>query len=216
MRISYSSCVFASEYLSRVSDADMQMFFEGAHVLPPWLKLSSWRPISYMVRRSTLERICQKLLLASSPNVRILDGTIRQVEMSKGQSKHVESVQIRHNGGQSSTIQQPALLIGQRSIFFPTECRTDRIIVDCSGVTQAGLKWLKSAGCEIPQNKIVEYGPDLHYMTVTFFPPPEVAKRLPIPGGYDNCSFLLSYASAPSDESKIGFIFNRYENNIGE
>jgi hypothetical protein len=81
-------------------------------------------------------------------------------------------------------------------------------------MTRAGLKWLKSAGCEIPQDKIKSYNAELRYMTVTFFPSLEVARSLPIPGGYDNAAFLMSYGTSPLGSNNIGFIFNRYENDI--
>lgn len=96
----------------------MQMFFNGAHVLPPWTKLSTERPLSYLIRRSTLERICQKLLLESSSNVRIVDGIVRQAQISKDTVKNVESVQVRQSDSRTITIQDPALVIGT---LLPTQ-----------------------------------------------------------------------------------------------
>jgi hypothetical protein len=99
----------------RIADADMQIFFNGRHILPPWkYSAKAPRPLSYLIRRSTLERICQHLLLQYSPNVRIVDGIIRQVAMSQTGSKNVESLQIRGNNGQNSVIQNPALVVGQK------------------------------------------------------------------------------------------------------
>ena len=69
---------------------------------------------------------------------------------------------------------------------------------DCSGAAEAGLKWLRRAnfGTAIPRSRSdghdvhplqqlkTVYDPKIRYSTFQYTITPELAKRLPIPGGY--------------------------------
>ena len=111
---------------------------------------------------------------------------------------------------------------------------------DCSGDSQAGLKWLKKAGYDIPAEARLEYDQKLHYVTITFSVPKEVRERLPIPpedpstvssypvgngkykgrvdistGGsgcaYDEAGWLYTYVPHPA-LSSAGFVLGRMDN----
>ncbi len=61
--------------------------------------------------------------------------------------------------------------------------------VDCTGPTQAGTKHLQRAGfadkMSLEQLRVT-FDPKFAYSTVRFVITPSLAKRLPIPGGFDN------------------------------
>jgi hypothetical protein len=78
------------------------------------------------------------------------------------------------------------------------------ILKDCSGVAEAGLKWLRRAGfgkandgngVHPLQRLKITYDPQIRYSTFQFTITPAVAGRLPIPGGYYNSMGI--YACVP-------------------
>ncbi|KAJ7114896.1 hypothetical protein C8R44DRAFT_795026, partial [Mycena epipterygia] len=55
------------------------------------------------------------------------------------------------------------------------------LVADCTGTTQAGFKWLKSAGFSFPDDTRRTYNGNLQYSTICFTVPPELEAMLPIP-----------------------------------
>jgi len=78
-------------------------------------------------------------------------------------------------------------------------------VADCSGIAEAGLKWLRRAGFGTTNTNVdgvsllkklkLAYDPRIRYSTFQYTITPELAKRLPIPGGYDDTGAL--YACVP-------------------
>ncbi|KIY62532.1 hypothetical protein CYLTODRAFT_458908 [Cylindrobasidium torrendii FP15055 ss-10] len=58
------------------------------------------------------------------------------------------------------------------------------LVVDCSGPSQGGVKWLKRLGLARDLKKR-SYDPKMQYITFEFAPSRELGSQLPIPGGFD-------------------------------
>lgn len=100
---------------------------------------------------------------------------------------------------------------------------------DCTGKTQAGLKWLKHVheeACKvdpgkyqrIPEGKLLHDKLRLKYdiqgvVRGFFFNiTPSMASRLPIPGGYANAGWLLTVLSEPGADNRCA-IMTKFEGN---
>ena len=80
-------------------------------------------------------------------------------------------------------------------------------LTDCSGASEAGLKWLRRAGFGTTgvltrgddvhplQQLKLSYHPIVHYSTFHFTLTPALAERLPIPDGYHNNGVIYSCLS---------------------
>ncbi|KAF7344347.1 hypothetical protein MSAN_01915700 [Mycena sanguinolenta] len=75
---------------------------------------------------------------------------------------------------------------------------------DCTGTTQAGLKWLKSAGFDVPQNIRSSYHANISYVTICFNVPPELGIQLPIPEALRNTAVV--YAYFPHDDAQLSIV----------
>lgn len=58
-------------------------------------------------------------------------------------------------------------------------------LVDCTGTAQAGVKWLKATGYNLPDTLRLTYNPHLQYMTITFTVSEQLQELLPIPSDSD-------------------------------
>lgn len=122
-----------------------------------------------MIRRLVLGR-------GSFPNIDTVVGTITGVKRDANNSSYIQSVSVRTS---VATIDMDAALV-----------------VDCTGATMAGLKWLKGAkfgaadststtGISMDELKVT-YDHKTRSSTLQFTIPPDLRKRLPIPGGWTN------------------------------
>ncbi|KAF7336452.1 hypothetical protein MSAN_02299400 [Mycena sanguinolenta] len=84
---------------------------------------------------------------------------------------------------------------------------------DCTGTTQAGLKWLKSAGFNVPQDIRSSYRTNISYSTISFTVPPELAVRLCIPAALLNTASLYIYIPHDDTGSSACALLN-VDNNI--
>jgi hypothetical protein len=96
----------------RVVEANYHIAFGGAEVIAPKHNTDDYD--QFMIRRSTLELLLQKLLLRSCPNIRIIDGTVRQVSIRKESGDNaIQSLQVRHTSQSIMNVDNPALVIGK-------------------------------------------------------------------------------------------------------
>lgn len=86
---------------------------------------------------------------------------------------------------------------------------------DCSGDSQAGFKWLKKAGYEMPQDVRLEYDQKLYYVTVTFTVDKELATSLPIPGGYENAGWIYTFVPH-YNLGNAGFVIGKMDNDTSK
>jgi hypothetical protein len=56
--------------------------------------------------------VLEQLLVETCPNLRVLDGTVRQISLGKSTMKRVESIMIRHKDGTTEELDNPSLVIG--------------------------------------------------------------------------------------------------------
>ncbi|KAJ7113764.1 hypothetical protein C8R44DRAFT_881356 [Mycena epipterygia] len=181
--------------------ADAQLHYSGVRISSPFQEYPQGRlPDAPLMRRSNVQKVLHKLLLQhpTASNINPLAGTVRGVRAAADMSE-IQSVIVRKVDG--------------------TELRLDDValVADCTGTTQAGFKWLKSAGFSLPQNIRCSYNGNLHYATLCFTVPPELEVLLPTPS--DNKGVLytniqhLDYGSAlvillQTDNNKVQLAFS--------
>ncbi|KAJ7139383.1 hypothetical protein C8R44DRAFT_975206 [Mycena epipterygia] len=98
----------------------------------------------------------------TASNITVLAGTVRGLQASADMNS-IQSVIVRRLDGNQTSLHDVAL------------------VVDCTGTTQAGFKWLKSTGFPLPENLRCSYNGNLHYATLCFAVPLELEATLPIP-----------------------------------
>lgn len=86
---------------------------------------------------------------------------------------------------------------------------------DCTGSTQAGIKWLTLAGYALPDNLRHSYHPKLHYMTITFTISQELRGTLPTRPEADKSHWIFTYFPHPRRGNAI-IVFNHMDNGTGE
>ncbi|KAF8151947.1 hypothetical protein K438DRAFT_379953 [Mycena galopus ATCC 62051] len=109
-----------------------------------------------------------------------LAGTVKDVRASRDGST-IDSVTVRRLDGSHLSLGDVAL------------------VVDCTGTTQAGLKWLKPAGFNIPPSIRSRYHGNIYYTTLCWFVPPELAVKLLIPAA--QLKTMIVYGYNPHDEA---------------
>ena len=169
------------------------------------------------IRRHGMENVLRKLVLSptkGSSNIHTIAGTVRSLERSSNGSR-VSAVVIRKPDGAELTINDPALVIGKSTLpLFDFVLKT---CADCSGDTQAGLKWLRRAGYDIPQSARLEYDQKLHYVPVTFTLTDDMKRRIHkilIDGGQeglDRIGWLYTFVPHYNICSE-GFVLGKMDN----
>ncbi|KAF8151934.1 hypothetical protein K438DRAFT_1864784 [Mycena galopus ATCC 62051] len=163
----------------RMAPADMQLHYSGFAVPTPYQDYpQGCFPDTIVSRRSMGQRVLYSLLMQHSTgaNITALAGTVRGLEAS-GDMGSIQSVIVRRPDGTQMHLNDVAL------------------VADCTGTTQAGLKWLTSAGFTLPEDIRCSYSGNLRYVTMCFAVPPELLATLPIPETVLNVG--LVYCNAP-------------------
>ncbi|KLO08762.1 hypothetical protein SCHPADRAFT_944175 [Schizopora paradoxa] len=164
-------------------------------------------PEMFFCSRDAYERLLRHLVVESSNRIRRMAGTAVGLKTDDMDVTSVKSVTVSPSDG-SKTVDISAALV-----------------VDCSGGTQAGFKWLKKIHSTLSEqdtestkllnwdNLVNSY--DIHgrWVSYDFFVPKALRSSLPIPGGYDNCKWLYSFIPFPGRESK-NFVIHRLEGHI--
>ncbi|KAJ7451071.1 hypothetical protein FB451DRAFT_1284592 [Mycena latifolia] len=149
----------------RLVPADMQIHYSGVLLLAPYEDYPlGCLPDTLAVRRSTAQKVLSRLLMQHSTarNITVLPGAVRGVQASADMTS-IQSATVRKVDGTEAVLNDVAL------------------IADCTGTTQAGLKWLRNAGFPLPENIRCSYDANLRYTTLCFMVAPEVEAMLPIP-----------------------------------
>ncbi|KAF7331082.1 hypothetical protein MVEN_02448500 [Mycena venus] len=149
----------------RLAPADVQLHYSGVPLLTPYQDYPIGRfPNTLVTRRSTAQNVLHRLLMQhpTAANITFLAGTVRGVTASDDMS-FIQGVIVRNLEGTLVRLNDVAL------------------VADCTGTTQAGLKWLKNIGYPLPENIRCSYNGHWHYATVCFTVFPELEALLPIP-----------------------------------
>ncbi|KAJ7074105.1 hypothetical protein C8F01DRAFT_1272423 [Mycena amicta] len=128
---------------------NLELHYSGLAPLVPEKEYGGSLPLTFGMRRSAMQKLLHRLLLktmARAGNVSVVAGTVRGVVPTEDLSS-LKSVRIRLPDGSEKMLDNVAL------------------VVDCTGRTQAGLKWLQSAGYSIPNTIRQSYDPNLAYVT---------------------------------------------------
>lgn len=149
-----------------VASGDVKPFFSGTLMPAPYeeyARKGAGLPETMFARRHTLENLLRNLLLGPGrrPNIHTIAGTVRTLDAAHSEGgPRISTVVVRQHNGGEITINEPTL------------------VADCSGDSQAGLKWLRKAGFAVPPEARLEYDQKLHYVTITFSVSPALAPRL--------------------------------------
>ncbi|KAJ6558219.1 hypothetical protein B0H19DRAFT_1376695 [Mycena capillaripes] len=163
---------------------DTQVHYSGVQLLTPYKDYPAGQfPEILMIRRSVLQKGLHRLLMqhATSPRMSVLAGVVTGV-LASDTATSIDTVTVRLLDGTNMSLHDVALL------------------VDCTGTTQAGLKWLTAAGFNLPDNIRSRYQGNIRSVTISFIVPPELASKLPIPALQRKTA--LVYAQLPHDDAQ--------------
>ncbi|KAJ7643430.1 hypothetical protein DFH06DRAFT_1301329 [Mycena polygramma] len=172
----------------RLRPADLQLHYSGVLIPAPYHEYPEGKlPETLVMRRPTTQRVLERLFFQhpTSAKTTLLRGTVRSINPSVDRAS-TATVTVRQIDGTSVTLDDAAL------------------VVDCTGATQAGLKWLSAAGFNVPETIRARYHGNKRYLAMTFDVPPDLAAKLPIPvlqretGG--------TYVYAPHDDALATFV----------
>lgn len=173
---------------------------------------------NFYMSREGCERMLRRVFLRDCPRIRWMVGTVRGIETAKGDENTISSVIVRLPDNSEATV--PASLVVGKSYC---EIKSANIAnpfsssLDCTGSSQAGLKWLKRIGAASDKtvgNRLAlsdpkmrpSYYTDQQTRTFYFYVPPEIRGKLPIPGGYDNAMWIYSYTPVLAKCTKSLFL----------
>ncbi|KAF7342312.1 hypothetical protein MVEN_01819600 [Mycena venus] len=150
----------------RIASADYNIHYSGIPILSPYGDFPRGRlPDTLAMRRSEAQKALYRLLIQHSTaaeNISVFPGTVRGVEPSEDNTS-ILSVIVRKPDGTRLAVNDISL------------------VVDCTGTSQAGVKWLGNAGYTLPANVRCFYKPNIRYVTICFSVSPEIESKLPIP-----------------------------------
>lgn len=132
------------------------------------------------MRRASAQKVLHRLLMKhpAATNISILAGTVRDIQPSADMTS-LQSVIVRKLDGTQQPINDVALVVGRSLLAIQVHIL--KLVIDCTGMAQAGVKWLKRAGFSLPENLRCSYRGNLHYSTLCFTVPPKVEAMLPLP-----------------------------------
>ncbi|KAJ7785069.1 hypothetical protein DFH07DRAFT_786608, partial [Mycena maculata] len=158
----------------RLLPADTQFHYSGVLPRTPYQDYPvGGLPTTLVSRRSTAQKLLYRLLMQhpTAANITILAGTVRGVVASEDM-RSIQSVVVRRADGTETSLNDAAL------------------VADCTGMSQAGLKWLKNSGFSLPGNIRCSYTGNLRYATLCFTVSPELAATLPVPEHTSQTTFV--------------------------
>ncbi|KAJ7836382.1 hypothetical protein B0H14DRAFT_2589753 [Mycena olivaceomarginata] len=163
--------------------ADTQIHYSGVPVLTPYQDYPADQfPDTLIIRRSVGQKVLHRLLQRPSSKLTRLAGTVRSIQPSSDRTS-IESVTVRQLDGSLISLQDVAL------------------VADCTGTTQAGLKWLNTAGFDLPENIRSHYNGNISYVTICFTVSPEVAVKLRAIIPAAQLKTILLYGYFPHDDA---------------
>ncbi|KAJ6517275.1 hypothetical protein C8R47DRAFT_250943 [Mycena vitilis] len=170
----------------RFPPADVQLHYSGVPIPAPYNEYVKL-PDTLIMRRPSVQKVLHRLFIQhpTSAKITILPGTVRCINASESGAS-IDSVTVQQLDGQCTTLPDAAL------------------VVDCTGTTQAGLKWLPAAGFRIPATIRARYDGNVRYSCITFDVPPALATKLPIPAPQRETAGV--YISAPHDDTHSSFV----------
>ncbi|PBK82809.1 hypothetical protein ARMGADRAFT_686101 [Armillaria gallica] len=179
----------------RIGPNESRIFVSGTRIQAPTAEYGGSLPKTAYAGRAGLETLIRRLVLGGNyKNIRQITGTVTGVSRDRVDPQFLESVTVRTPDG---TINIPATLV-----------------IDCTGPTAAGIKWLGREGygfadkytkSQLPLDKLkITYDQKLHYSTLQFRVPPELGRRLPgLPVSYDECGVIYCLFTDSTKDHRI-------------
>ncbi|KAK0501788.1 hypothetical protein EDD18DRAFT_1347857 [Armillaria luteobubalina] len=179
----------------RTGPNDTQVHLWGNGVKKPYDEYGGTLPKTIYTGRVALETLLRRLVLGGEyKNIRQITGTATGVSRNASNPRFIEQVSIR--AAEGAIVAIPAALV-----------------IDCTGSTTAGLKWLQREGCGYAHtySKIqrpldglkIAYDQKLRYSTLQFSVPPELGRRLAgLPVPYDECGVIYCLIADPERENR--------------
>jgi hypothetical protein len=208
---------------ARIVDANLEYHIKNRKVLFPFTSdPEEERPKTVLMSRATLEVLLERLLLKSCPNLKVVDGTVRSIEIDRsignGTAK-VKKIYVKGLRGQDNQeIVNPSLVIG-KAVFYSEHLsfisELTWLMSDCTGHARGSHAWLKSAGLTVPKDNVFQYNPQMHYLTTVFNPSEDLIAKLPIPGGWLP-SFLYTRLPVAHEGENQVICCGLYEGNQGK
>lgn len=165
--------------------------------------------------RENYERLLRRLVRKSSGRIRWLAGTVIGLKMASDPSV-IQSVSVRIRDGLERGI-PASLVIGEYVSLQIFDYTYELLCADCTGPSQAGLKWLKciyqikaihARSSSLPFDDLrLQYKTVGRYKSFRIYVPISSRSRLPIPGGYDKAGVIIFYAGA----KRCNIVINRIE-----
>ncbi|KAK0188408.1 hypothetical protein F5146DRAFT_1055127 [Armillaria mellea] len=178
----------------RTGPNDTRVHLWGNDPKKPYNEYDGTLPKTIYTGRVALETLLRRLVLGGKYNIRQITGTATGISRNASNTRFIEQVSIRTAEG--TIVDIPAALV-----------------IDCTGSTTAGLKWLQREGYGFSDtySKIqrpldglkIAYDQKLRYSTLQFCVPPELGRRLPgLPVPYDECGVIYCLIADPEKENR--------------
>ncbi|KAG8928424.1 hypothetical protein FRC02_006917 [Tulasnella sp. 418] len=141
-------------------------------------------PHTLYTSREVFEVLLQRLVRKACPNVRFMAGTVTGVDRSSDASS-IREVHVRPSNGSPMSLKNPSL------------------IIDSTGSSQAGFKWLKKCGYDLPDDYRIHYNPRIRYLTFQFTVPPHLRSVVLPQRPWDDTTAIYTYMPNLSRESNF-------------
>ncbi|KAF9077377.1 hypothetical protein BDP27DRAFT_1312295 [Rhodocollybia butyracea] len=164
-------------------------------------------PNTLYCARPALETLIRRLVLGrgSYPRIEQITGTVTGV-IPDGDSSSISKVTVRGTDLQLRNLDAA-------------------LVIDCTGVTRAGMKWLSQAGFgksgsePCPDGEVqlqdakISFDQKLNYSTLTCDVPPSILKKLPFPPNDDPETASYTFLEDQQDKGRRMFALMRMEGN---
>ncbi|KAF9077382.1 hypothetical protein BDP27DRAFT_1312311 [Rhodocollybia butyracea] len=175
--------------------ADRKNSFAGTPITAPFKSYDGNLPNTLYCGRAGLETLIRRLVLGrgSYPRIEQITGTVTGV-IPDNDSRSISKVTVRGTDLQLQNLDAA-------------------LVIDCTGVTRAGMKWLSQAGfgksgsepCPNGgvqlQDAKISFDQKLNYSTLTCDVPPSILKKLPFPPN-DNPETAPQYVFLEDQQDK--------------
>ncbi|KAE9398024.1 hypothetical protein BT96DRAFT_1032689 [Gymnopus androsaceus JB14] len=174
-----------------VAGANYETSLAGALLKLPLKSLGGLLPKTMFASRSGFKTLLRRLVLGRGryPRIEQIEGTVTGIVADSEDGSIIRKVLIRL--GTSLQVQ---------------EIEAKLVVVDCTGISRAGLKWLSQAGYGtttantsnskdgLPLTDLkLSFDQKLHYSSLLFSLTPLVLEKLPIPGGLEGKGAVYTF-----------------------
>ncbi|KAG6918619.1 hypothetical protein DXG01_013030 [Tephrocybe rancida] len=185
-----------------VLSAEVKTAFGGHLPLAPTREYGGVLPKTVYGSRRGVETLLRRLVLGEGhyPNIEQITGLVTGVHPDPTDTSMISKVSVRSQSGETIDIQ--ALLAVGEHFIAKIGAWLMSSMIDCTGPSQLGLKWLKAAGYGTPaaprdgtlplDGLRIHFDQKLKVVTLRFKISTILADRLPIPDGFRNIATIYN------------------------